>query len=58
MVAELKQHTDEVNCVAFSTDGQWLASVSDDNSSIIWKLSGATTTLHTRLVGHTDWVSI
>jgi WD40 repeat protein len=33
----LDSHSADVNGVAFSFDGKWLASVSDDKNIILWK---------------------
>ncbi|HBL10934.1 MAG TPA: hypothetical protein DD379_05920, partial [Cyanobacteria bacterium UBA11162] len=46
-------HTDEVKGVAFSPDGQLMASVSDDNTIKLWKRDGI---LVKTLTGHTDEV--
>jgi WD40 repeat protein len=51
----LEGHTDEVNSVAFSSDGLLIVSGSDDKTVRIWNvLSGAV--VHT-LRGHTNWVT-
>jgi len=52
---KLEGHTDWVNSVAFSPDGQLLASVSDDQTVRLW--NPATGEQLQKLEGHTDWVS-
>jgi WD40 repeat protein len=52
----LRGHTDSVNSVAFSPDGQTLASGSDDNTVILWDVA-IRQPLGQPLVGHTDSVS-
>ena len=50
----LEEHIRQVNSVAFSSDGQQLASTSDDNTVRLWDAkTGAN--LQT-LNGHMDWV--
>jgi WD40 repeat protein len=50
----LEGHTDWVNAVAFSTDGQLLASASDDRTVRVWET--ATGGCRSVLEGHTDYV--
>src|SRR5579871_1471396 len=38
----LDRHSDSVNTVAFSKDGEWLASAGDDNTIILWNASART----------------
>lgn len=47
---DLEGHTGRVVCLTFSPDGRWLASTSDDQSSIVWRMPEGT--LHRRLDGH------
>ena len=51
----LKGHTDAVQGVAFSPDGQRLASGSDDNTIILWDVSNPSSPsqLGPPLLGHT-----
>jgi tetratricopeptide (TPR) repeat protein/uncharacterized membrane protein len=35
----LKEHTDSINCIAISLDGQWLASGSSDQTVKMWELA-------------------
>ena len=48
-------HTNSVNSVGFSPDGNTLASGSFDNTSRFWDVE--TGTLKNTLTGHTDWVN-
>lgn len=50
----LSGHTDEVNTIAFSPDGQQLASGSDDQTIKIWNLNQRQEL--STLRGHTNWV--
>ena len=36
LIKQMKNHTDSVNCLEYSNDGEHLASGSDDKSVIIW----------------------
>ncbi|KAK3942581.1 vegetative incompatibility protein HET-E-1 [Diplogelasinospora grovesii] len=51
----LEGHSDLVSAVAFSPDGQTLASASDDRTVRLW--DAATGTPRHTLEGHSDWVS-
>ena len=51
-IAVLKGHTEDVWSVAFSPDGRWLASASDDNTVRVWEV-GTWNTIAV-LKGHTD----
>ena len=54
-VALLTRHTNEVNSVAFSPDGNTITSGSEDNAIRLWN---ADTGKHEQtLIGHTHWVS-
>ena len=55
MLQTLEGHTDGVAAVAFSPDGQRLASESGDGTVKLWD-AGSGSLLQT-LEGHTDWVS-
>jgi WD40 repeat protein/predicted Ser/Thr protein kinase len=50
----LNGHADGVRSVAFSPDGQWLASASDDRTVKIWDAQTGQEKL--TLKGHVDWV--
>jgi WD40 repeat protein/energy-coupling factor transporter ATP-binding protein EcfA2 len=50
----LKGHTDDINNIEFSPDGQTIASASDDKTVKLWNVEGQL--LHT-LEGHTDQVN-
>jgi WD40 repeat protein len=57
-IAQLTGHTNNVNSLAFSPDGKWLVSGSDDRSAVIWDLASGDAvrkiTVHTgkvKLVG-------
>jgi len=50
----LKGHTQEVKCVAFSPDGKTLASGGDDPEIILWNTT--TGEVRRRLIGHTNTV--
>ncbi len=50
-----KEHTKEVNCVAFSRDGCWIASGSDDNTVRLWDIVNRKPEYI--LQGHTDQVN-
>ncbi|KYC35883.1 serine/threonine protein kinase [Scytonema hofmannii PCC 7110] len=50
----LRGHSSDVNSVAFSPNGQSLASASDDRTIKIWNLATRQTTL--TLKGHSQWV--
>ena len=51
----LKGHTDKVNSVAFSPDGKWLASASDDKTVKVWDTTSGQETR--TLKGHTGNVN-
>ncbi|MBL8528368.1 MAG: PD40 domain-containing protein, partial [Burkholderiales bacterium] len=50
----LKGHTDDVEAVAFSPDGKWLATASDDSEVILWDAGNGKPRRHFR--GHHDFV--
>jgi WD40 repeat protein/tRNA A-37 threonylcarbamoyl transferase component Bud32 len=50
----LRGHSSDVNSVAFSPDGQSLASASDDRTIKIWNLANRQKTL--TLKGHSQWI--
>ncbi|KAF3887991.1 MULTISPECIES: serine/threonine-protein kinase [Nostocales] len=50
----LRGHSSDVNSVAFSPDGQSLASASDDRTIKIWNLATRQTTF--TLKGHSQWI--
>lgn len=54
-LAQLKGHTRPVKCVAFSVDGKWLASGSDDGIAHVWDCASGEQLLELR--GHTRPVS-
>ena len=49
-------HTDCVNSVAFSHDGQWIVSGSDDCTICVWNVT-TRAIKGVPLTGHTDWVN-
>ena len=51
---KLEGHESWINNLAFSTDNQYLATASSDNTIKLWQLSDGT--LSKTLKGHTDWV--
>jgi WD40 repeat protein len=51
----LAAHTQEVEALALSKDGKFLASASQDNTVLIWNLADAKTTQ--TIKGHTDFVT-
>ena len=53
-IAVLSGHTDQVNCLTFSSDGMSLVSGSDDDTVKLWDIQtgGVVKTFY----GHTDWV--
>ncbi len=53
-IALLTRHTDWVRSVAFSPDGNTIASGSDDNAIRLW--NAHTGKLQQTLTGHTEWV--
>lgn len=46
-------HDKDINCVAFSPDGRWFATGSDDNTVRIWETS---TGREVRRISHDNWV--
>jgi WD40 repeat protein/uncharacterized caspase-like protein len=50
----LEKHTQRINAVNYSPDGQILASASDDNTVMLWRKDG---TLLSTLEGHTERVT-
>lgn len=50
----LRGHTEPVNGVAFSPDGRWLVSVSDDLSVRVWDINART--LHKELYPHNSFI--
>jgi hypothetical protein len=55
LLQTLKGHTYDVNHVAFSPDGQTLATASDDETARLWQVSSGK--LLQTLEGHTSWVN-
>ncbi len=53
-LATLREHLSRIWSVAFSPDGEWLASSSDDQTVKLWQV--ATRRCHQTLQGHTSWV--
>ncbi|KAI8584715.1 hypothetical protein K450DRAFT_217654 [Umbelopsis ramanniana AG] len=51
----LEKHSDEVWYVAFSNDGRYLASVSKDQTCVVWDMT--TYAVTATLAGHTDGIS-
>jgi WD40 repeat protein len=51
-------HTDSINSVAFSPDGRWAVTASDDHSACVWDLrsdSKCNTSLYERNTGTVNW---
>jgi WD40 repeat protein len=51
----LRGHTKEINAIAYSADGRWLASASSDQTVRLW--DGSQGQVCAVLEGHTAWVS-
>jgi len=54
-IAPIEQARDEMLAVAFSPDGQWLATGGTDSTVRVWNLETKAAPLE--LKGHTDWIS-